>query len=95
VPAYINMNADMVSKLRAGLAERDQIITQLMARVEAMEVQSKKSTKQSDSAPKKSAGKKKASKAPAKAPQVTVTPPARKQTINPPSSQKTPVKQRA
>ncbi|KAA1113444.1 hypothetical protein PGT21_031647 [Puccinia graminis f. sp. tritici] len=94
------MNAKMVSELRAGLAERDQIITQLLVRVEAMEVQSKKSTQQSDSAPtstapKKSAGKKKASKAPAQAPQVTVTPPARKQAINPPSSQKTPVKQRA
>ncbi|KAA1112136.1 hypothetical protein PGTUg99_007199 [Puccinia graminis f. sp. tritici] len=94
------MNAKMVSELRAGLAERDQIITQLLARVEAMEVQSKKSTQQSDSAPtstapKKSASKKKASKAPAQAPQVTVTPPARKQAINPPSSQKTPVKQRA
>ncbi|KNZ64227.1 hypothetical protein VP01_1052g3 [Puccinia sorghi] len=89
------MDTALVSNLQASLAERDAVIAQLMARVEAVELQSKKQSKKSPSAQTVSAGKKNASKAPVNSPQVTITPPARKISIPTFSSKKNPVKQRA
>ncbi|KNZ56632.1 hypothetical protein VP01_2360g4 [Puccinia sorghi] len=83
------MNNSMVSDLQAALSQRDEVIAQLMARVEAV---SQKTLKKS-STQKVSASKKYASKAPATLPQVTVTPPARKKSIPNSSSKNTPVRQ--
>jgi hypothetical protein len=91
--AYINMN-NIISDLHAGLAQHDQVINQLLSKVEAMELQ--QSTAQTSAVPNASSGKKKKSaKVQALLPQVTVRPSAGNKSMSNSASKKTTVKQRA
>ncbi|KAA1102371.1 hypothetical protein PGTUg99_030731 [Puccinia graminis f. sp. tritici] len=100
------MDASMLAQLQAGLAQRDQLIAQLLEKVSAIELQTKATNEGSNKVPtnsgkpqtksgatqkkSKKAGKKKAQDPPAAKPQASSKPPT-----NLGSSKKTPVKQRA
>jgi hypothetical protein len=87
------MKKNLVSEIQAGLAQSDHVISQLLSRVDAMEL--KQTNPPTSAVAKVSSSKKKAAKV-----QVTVTPPAKSKPAGRKSlpsleSKKTPIKQRA
>jgi len=93
------MNPEMIADLQAGLSQRDHLLSQLLQRIEAMEVQNRNTPDQPPQASNNTSNvppaKKKTVKGKNPVPKASVTQPKRKKATVNPTNEHTPVRQRA